>query len=195
MSDAILPDKVLEECVNGAFAVLGPRIASTMKGRLNQNGSEDTMRLEDSITWATPVAVDTAMGKGKPTDIIQKPATKYTLHVGTAVPYAPYIEHGSTPHGGSNAAEHERFVANMLDWASRHGWEARDGGALKESDIYYLLKSIRDNGTSDKPFIAPTKTEYEGKVGGMFSAAIAPLIRNAFGTRKGKKTMIDVHVS
>jgi hypothetical protein len=195
MSDSVLDEIYLEKAVNGAFAILGPQIATTMKDRLNQNGSEDTMRLENSITWATPVAVDTVMGKGNPTDIIQKPTTKYTMHVGTAVPYAPYVEHGSTPHGGSNAAEHERFVTNMLDWARRHGWEARDGGELKESDIYYLLKKIRDNGTSDMPFVAPTKTEYEGKIGPMFRAAITPRIREAFGKRKGTKTVIDIRIS
>jgi hypothetical protein len=198
MSDPFIIPKEFEELVQGAFENIGPRLAKIMKGVMKENEQTDMGRTENSVTWATYNAVDRALAKGPgvlDTDIIGKSDNRLGLNIGTAVPYAEYIEHGSTHHQSGSPAESKRFVSNMLAWAQRHGFRKKDGsmGTLNEDDIYPLLKKIRDYGTDANPFLEESKRRIAVAVKDDFNQALTALMRQTFGN-KVKRSTVDVRV-
>jgi len=55
----------------------------------------DTGRLKGSITYATNSAGSRPSGGAGADDGVSSPGDDYTLHVGTNVDYAPYVEYGT----------------------------------------------------------------------------------------------------
>jgi hypothetical protein len=162
---------------------------------------DDTGRTTQSVTWATSVASDKSpMGKDgvQQTDLIDMPANPMEMDIGTAVPYAQYIEHGSQPHQKSSVEESERFITNMLDWARRHGWQKREGatGDLDKNDIYPLLMRIRNYGTDKNPFMQDSRQAIEPLVPAAFAGAIAPLmsrfVRGVFKKQKSITVTVGI---
>jgi HK97 gp10 family phage protein len=55
----------------------------------------DTGRLAGSITWATDKKRSAVEPPATGRDAVDSPKDEWTLHVGTAVEYAPYMEYGT----------------------------------------------------------------------------------------------------
>lgn len=55
----------------------------------------DTGRLKGSITFATSSLRTLAKSPAQQPDAVSEPDDDYTLHVGTNVEYAPYVEYGT----------------------------------------------------------------------------------------------------
>jgi HK97 gp10 family phage protein len=55
----------------------------------------DTGRLKGSITYATQSVRSNPSGEAGADDGVSSPTDDYTLHVGTNVEYAPYVEYGT----------------------------------------------------------------------------------------------------
>jgi len=80
-------DKAIERLLVGAgIAIEGDAVVRT---------PVDTGRLRGSITYATKKERSRANGSATAKDTVSTPSQKWTLHVGSNVEYAPYIEYGT----------------------------------------------------------------------------------------------------
>lgn len=159
--------EVFEASVNDGLAAIGQQIADDMKKRIKDNDSNVDHRLSDSITWATNVAVDRSKigSAAESGDIILKPTEKYTLYIGTQVPYAIYVEKGTGPHVTSN--EMDQYEDRIREWAAKKG--ITDPDRVEE-----IIVNIRRKGTLEHPFVQPVKTDWErtGMAGRMMSKIV-----------------------
>lgn len=183
----VATDKYME----GALEIMGVHVKEMIQKQLVENGSVDDGKLFTSIMWATSQAMDRSEGDAPP---IRVPDKKGVLHVGTADPKAPYVEYGSGPHK-QHAEQGPEFEENIRDWASRHGWMAKDGGELKISDVWNLIQSIRARGTTEQPFMRPVVADLAGgSAKAAMNSYLANLLRAEFGKIPKQKTVIDVNV-
>jgi len=189
-------EAALDRVVSGATAAIGKALAEEMKDQIEANGSMDTRRLYDSVTWATKDAVgrDLVGGAAEEGDIISKPLEVGAVHIGSAANEAPYVEYGTGPHT-SGGEDSQAFIDNIVAWANRHGFKAADGGPATEKSLYFLIQSIRKEGTNEHPFVRPTAVKAQG--GAMVGALhniIAQFLRSEFQGIKLEKTTIDIKI-
>lgn len=182
-SYAEIKDKLDEAIYNGLMH-LGQDVQSMMYNNLLDAPSVDTGRLIDSIAYRTDKMPSPVMagGSAQEVDKISKPETTYTVKVGTACPYAPFIEHGSGPHSGESVGAENTgsFDERIREWAARHG-------ITEERDIYWLKKKIAQRGVKANPFLAPTEAQMQG---GRASAYVQKEIDRVLkGIIKGKVTI------
>jgi hypothetical protein len=198
LADIIIPMQEWERAVMGAFEAMGPTLVNILKDAMNDTEAQDSGRLIDGVTWATQKHVDRALigSRAKDEDVIQKTDNPFEMHVGTANPYAPYVEHGSLPHTNSSGEAATRaFEDNMLAWAKRHGFTKR--GRLVETvdDIYPLLQHIRKTGTDANPFMGAAKTEADKQAQRLFNTAMLPFMRAMMRNRKATRTVIPIQIT
>lgn len=186
---------MLERLQEQALEVAGQKVAEMLKDKLDEKEANDTGRVRDSITWATSQATNRAMvgSAAQEGDVIKPPSVPGIVFIGTAVPYAPYVEYGTYAHG-QNREMMEQFINNLLEWAARHGWQARDGGELKYSDIYPLIKKIRENGTDEMPFVRPVLAELNSGGLSVIRGAFQNLMRKEIDAMPKGTTTIDLNV-
>jgi hypothetical protein len=72
---------------------------------------------------------------------------------------------------------------------------AKDGGELKISDVWNLIQSIREKGTTEQPFMRPVAADLAGgSAKAALNSYLANLLRTEFGKIPKRKTTIDVRV-
>ncbi len=82
-------DACLKDATGRALVTIGLYIA----GEAMIRAPVDTGRLAGSITWATQNKKSGVESPAKASDAVDSPNDEWTLHVGTAVEYAPYVEY------------------------------------------------------------------------------------------------------
>lgn len=145
-------DRIVQEMLNSVGAVG----AEAMRSELSADHGINTERLIGGITFATATKLDRSNVSSltKETDLPEVPPDRRTLYIGTANPYAPYVNYGARPHGeGNGSAEPEEgtFYEKVLEWA-----EAKFGSSPETRDMAQrIAKSISANGTTAIPFFEP----------------------------------------
>ncbi len=84
-------DACLRDATGRALVTIGLYIA----GEAMIRAPVDTGRLAGSITWATDKKRAAVEPPATGRDAVDSPKDEWTLHVGTAVEYAPYMEYGT----------------------------------------------------------------------------------------------------
>jgi HK97 gp10 family phage protein len=103
--------------------------ALMVEGSAKQNVNVDTGYTRNSIT-ESPLTED---------------GSELFIRVGPTAKSAPNLEWGSSPHQSSTNSE--EFVESITLWGKRKG--------MDESEIYQLIKHIRQYGTKPHPFLGP----------------------------------------
>jgi len=149
-------EKGLDRVVQAMLNSVGAAGAEAMRSELAPDHGINTERLVGGITFATATAIDRSNVSSlvKESDLPEKPSDRATVAIGTANPYAPYVNYGALPHGqGNGSAEPEEgtFYEKVLEWA-----EAKFGSSPETRDIAQrIAKSISENGTDAVPFFEP----------------------------------------
>jgi hypothetical protein len=134
--------KGLEQAVGAAFSVAGTASVKVIQDSCN---SEDLGRLHDSISYAHKTGGNASARPGSRAeagDGVPTPDKPFLMYIGTAVPYAVYVEFGSGKHmTGDDSAG---FIERITAWGLRHGFT--------EKEIPNLIRSIRRKGTEKHPF-------------------------------------------
>lgn len=150
VSRCLLP-KTLIPAVEGILNDVGAYGQKVMCSQLDRTRSSG--RLEDSVTWQTNQAGSNIRANAKETDKIERPSDTGQVDIGTAVPYAPYVEDGTGAH--SSPEGHDQFVEDLKDWFRREfnmDPEAPEGFA----PFWGLYEHIVKNGTRAQPFVTPS---------------------------------------
>jgi hypothetical protein len=189
-------EKALNTAASAALAAMGVDLAKEMKSNLEAGGSNDTGRLGDSITWATKDAIgrDLIGAAAKESDVISQPTGNAELHVGTAAPHGVYVEYGTGPHV-ANGEQNQEFIDNLVAWANRHGWTGEDGGPATEKDIYPLIKKIREEGTTEHPFVRPTEAYANGEGSAVLSDILNRFLKQGFSQIPKTVEKIDIQIN
>jgi hypothetical protein len=144
----------------GALDVIGEEGAAEMRRFLPQgdDSGTDTERLKNSISFATARAVDRGKGSNlKEGDLPEKPTDPLTVHIGTGVPYAKYVNYGSLPIGqGQGSAEPEEgtFREKIMEWAIRKWGDSEE----TKDRAMAIARAIAMKGTDAIPFFEPSFT-------------------------------------
>ena len=119
-----------------------------------------------------------AEGADYPNDHIPNTKGPYEMNVGVGVPYAYYIEHGAGPHTGSSSGSVDKdggtFIEKMEAYAFNIGLridENEDDKARFEG----MIKSIRNKGTTARPFWNAHVFEMENIVRKLLSRRVKAL--------------------
>lgn len=187
----------LDIAIADGFNEGGKLIADVMKDRLIAYTRAG--RTSDSITYAfrtqskSMVNKDIVGSRSGSEDIISIPGSVMELHVGTAVPYAQYINDGMEPIGaGVGSAEPEAdgstFRKHLLAW----GIETFGASPEGISTAYAVMQHIADHGTSPKPFMIETYYAAEEVIATAMRNAIKRTAEKAFAVPL--RTVIEVKV-
>lgn len=106
-------DKAIEQALVQAGTIVEAQAA--------ENAPEITGRLKGSITFATKKVAPEVGSKANVSDGVSKPARKWTLHVGTNVEYAPYVEYGRRSGKGRKPFLRPALQAHKHDIVSDFG--------------------------------------------------------------------------
>lgn len=177
--------------MEGALEAMGAFIADMLRDQIEENGSIDEGTLVKSISWATAQATDRSGGG----DIrpVNAPTKKGVLHVGSADPKAGWVEFGTGPHM-ANSEQTAEFEENIRDWASRHGWTGKDGAELTVDDVYPLIKKIRENGTTEQPFMRPVHVKLQSGAMMALSGYLTGLMGKEMGKIPKRKQIVDIKI-
>lgn len=129
---------ILPELVDAALNTGGALCVEELQSGV----SKDEGRLHGSLSYATQKRAARVSGSAGESDGAPQPDKPFLMYLGTRVPYAWYVEHGSGPHNTGN--DSEGFIERITAWAWRHGWAEDEMGAL--------INSIRKKGTEKHPF-------------------------------------------
>lgn len=145
-------DRVVQNMLNS----IGAAGAEAMRSNLDQDHGMNTERLVGGITYATSTAVDRSKVNGyvKDSDLPECPSNRTAVNIGTANPYAPYVNYGALPHGqGNGPAEPEEgtFYEKVLEWAAQKWGDSPE----TRDKAQRIAKSIAENGTDAVPFFEP----------------------------------------
>ena len=145
-------DRVMQNMLNS----IGAAGAEAMRSNLEQDHGMNTERLVGGITYATATAIDRSKMNGlvKDSDLPEKPGARNIVHIGTANPYAPYVNYGALPHGqGNGPAEPEEgtFYEKVLEWAAQKWGDSPE----TRDKAQRIAKAIAENGTDAIPFFEP----------------------------------------
>lgn len=142
----------------GALDVIGEEGAAEMRRFLPQgdDSGTDTERLKNSISFATARAVDRGRGSNlKEGDLPEKPTDPLTVHIGTGVPYAKYVNYGSLPMpAGVGSAEpgEGTFREKILEWAIRKWGDSEETKDRADG----IARAIAHDGVGAIPFFEPS---------------------------------------
>jgi HK97 gp10 family phage protein len=81
--------------VKVGIIIEGQAVRLTPVGQYPADSGRVGGRLKGSITYATQSARSNPSGEAGSDDGVSSPTNDYTLHVGTNVEYAPYVEYGT----------------------------------------------------------------------------------------------------
>lgn len=97
----------------------------------------DTGRLAGSITWATNKKKASVGAPATARDAVDSPTDEWTLHVGTAVEYAPHVEYGTRMMGmRSDIATKRTMRSHAATKAQPYLRPALDDNRNRAQDIY-----------------------------------------------------------
>jgi len=125
--------------IEAALTAVGNAAADKMKEYTKKHDYRG--ELTNSITWRT------ANNHGpieKTEDLIDAPPPN-CVDIGSGSSKAIYAERGTGPH--INSVGTEEFVAEIITWAASKG--------IDESGAWAIIKTIRNEGTDERPFAAP----------------------------------------
>jgi len=164
ISRNLMPEKFLPS-VEGVLVSTGEYGVREMRAREKEQVSSGASgRLHDSIMFVTQAHKSGIGGQAEPSDEVDKPSTKDTVAIGSQVPWAYYVEVGSTKH--MNKEGHDAFVQSLKDWYVRAFGKNPDDSENFAS-FNALYKKIMDEGTKEMPFVFPCIddiTEYAKKM-------------------------------
>jgi len=135
----------ISRAVEAALAQVGETASEKMKTYTKKHDYRGD--LTNSITWRT------AHNHGKiedTNDLIDSPPPN-CVDVGSANDHAVYVEKGTGPH--LNAAGSDEFVREIIEWAASKN--------IDEDGAWAIIKTIRNEGTDERPFAAPVY--YQGR--------------------------------
>jgi len=164
ISRNLMVDK-LPASVEGVLVSTGEYGVREMRAREKEQVSSGASgRLHDSIMFTTQNRKSGMGGQAEPPDEVEKPSTKDTVAIGSQVPWAYYVEVGSTKHMSSDG--HEAFVQSLKDWYRRKF--GKDPDAHENFASFNALRDkIMAEGTKEMPFVFPCIddiTEYAKKM-------------------------------
>jgi hypothetical protein len=140
-----MTDKDIYRSVETALSAVGQAAAAKMKEITDKHNYRG--ELSGSITWRT------AANRGSienTEDLIDAPPVN-CVDVGSGNKKAIYAERGTGPH--LNPVGTEEFVAEIIEWAASKG--------IDESGAWAIIKTIRNEGTDERPFAKPIY--YQGR--------------------------------
>jgi hypothetical protein len=129
--------------------VVGVKSVEVVKSRVHDI-AYDTGRLHDSVSFATPKIEAKVSGAAEQEDAISKPNTPNTLFIGTACPYAWWVEHGSMPITDGSYTD-GKFRDRIIAWAARHG--------IDEEGARRIAKKVGARGLPSREFMKPSEVE------------------------------------
>lgn len=126
-------DACLKDATGRALVTIGLYIA----GEAMIRAPVDTGRLAGSITWATQNKKSGVESPAKASDAVDSPSDEWTLHVGTAVEYAPHVEYGTRMMGmRSDIATRKTLRAHTATKAQPYLRPALDENRDRAQEIY-----------------------------------------------------------
>jgi hypothetical protein len=152
--------------VEAALVAVGNAASDKMKEYTKKHDYRG--ELTNSITWRT------ATNHGEienSEDLIDAPPIN-CVDVGSGNKKAVYAERGTGPH--INATGTADFVAEIIEWAASKG--------IDESGAWAIIKTIRNEGTDERPFAAPVF--YQGR------AIARPIMEEAMRTFWAKQKQV-----
>lgn len=155
---ALPSEEAIIRIVQAGLNTIGAAGAEEMRSFLREDAGVDTERLRNSISFASMTATDRSRNMNvKNTDWLEKPNSPFAVNIGTANPYAPYVNYGSLPigrGGGSAEPEEGSFREKILQWAI-HKWGDSEETRARAMGI---AKAIAEHGTDAIPFFEPSFT-------------------------------------
>jgi len=100
-------------------------------------------------------------------DVISPVRQRFYLKVGTAVPYAVYVDKGTGAHRTSE--DSEGFIQRITDWGKRKGF-TRD-------QIAGLIKVIRHSGTHPHPFMTAAEAYIRFAAGRILKRSVGTVLK------------------
>lgn len=153
---------VMDREVEIALNAIGLKGKEAMQGELiNSDGGIDSERLLNGISYATKNTQYGAGGVGQEEDLPPKPEDKYTVNIGTRVPYAKYVNYGSLPYGRGTegpAIQEGSFIERITAWVESKLGLSGEEGLRVANRIYH---AIANNGTDVRPFFEPSFPKIE----------------------------------
>ncbi len=140
-------EKEVMTLIQAALTDIGAKGAEVIKRNV-QDVAYDTHRLHDSVSFSTDKIEARVEGRAEEGDAIAKPTTPLTLHIGTACPYARWVEMGSAPISGTTDG---KFRERINEWAARHGFS--------ELAAKYIAKKIAARGLPPRPYMKGSEVE------------------------------------
>ena len=147
----------LEAARDQSYSIIGVELSEYMRDQV-ENFSEGT-RLKSTITYATDKGVvGKTSAKDVPSSYFITPAESGELKIGTAAPFAKYVEYGALPFGAGIGSQdpaaqgtfNERITAWWCD-------ELGHGRSQEQLDMAgAIATNIVKNGTKPNPFLEPT---------------------------------------
>jgi hypothetical protein len=126
-------DSCLRDATGRALVTIGMFIV----GEAMVRTPIDTGRLVGSITWATDKKKSAVMAPATGKDAVDNPSDEWTLHVGTAVKYAPHVEYGTRMMGmRSDIATRKTLRAHTATKAQPYLRPALDENRDRAQEIY-----------------------------------------------------------
>lgn len=178
--------KILEDQIEAGFLVIGEEVKEVIQANVHAVAF-DTGRLQDSVDFATKNRQATAKGKATAIDMIKSPTTTFTLHIGTACPYAIPIEFGSaygTVHRNPGGVEGGSMRERIKEWALRHG--------IPESMVSPIINNIMKRGyLPARQFMTPAAP----MVKAIADTVMKKVMQRAKDAFPIKKTVIEVTIS
>lgn len=135
--------------IEAALLVIGEKATEIIQRQV-QDVAYDTGRLHDSISFATDKKDAKVGGRAEEGDAIMKPSGSLELHIGTACPYAQWIEMGSAPISESSRTD-GKFRERINEWAARHGFS--------ELAAKYIANKIAARGLPPRQFMKSSEIE------------------------------------
>lgn len=180
----------LEETIDQSYSIIGAELSEYMQDQV-ENFSEGT-RLKSTITYATDKGVvGKTTAKDVPSSYFITPAEPGTLKIGTAAPFAKYVEYGALPFGegigSQDPAAQGTFNERITAW-----WcdELGHGRSQEQLDIARAwATSIVKNGTKPHPFLEPTKQ----KAYRVISSTLKGTLQK-FGVNLQRKCKVSIEV-
>jgi hypothetical protein len=169
----------IEEAAERALHAAGVDIAQSMKAHI-ADGVEGPSRLEDSVTYATKRVLDRNMVGPRAADehVIKQPTEANVLKVGTASPYAKYVNWGSLPigQGPGAGAEPGSLREHILDWAIEKFGDSEETRDFAEGVVQKVIRE----GTTGFDFLGMTRADAQRIMATTFASAFRLHSRQGF---------------
>ena len=181
----------LKPAMDNAYQIIGTELSEYMRDQVDQFA--DGERLKSSITYSTEYGVVGATTGKSPASYLISKANAGELKIGTAAPFAKYVEWGAMPFGAGIGSEDPEAPGGFNERITAWWCDERGHGRSDEqlAIARAIATSIVKNGTRPNPFFTPTVVKADSVVS---SALRKSLQKLGIDLQKACKTKIEINV-